>query len=89
MISDLTPLIEAATNKLQIILDYTKTNGEVVTHQGGIYEIRDNYLWLWDTNLNDNIRKFIISNINSYQILDIAFFPPQPWPIKINGDIVG
>lgn len=90
MISDLTPLIEACRNKLQVTLNYTKkTTGEMVVHTGGIYEIRDNLLWLWDTTSNDNIRKFLIENIDSFQVLDALFFPPNPWPIKINGEIVG
>jgi len=90
MISDIVPLVEACRGKLQINIDYTKkTTGETVHHQGGIYEIDGNILWLWDTNLNDNIRKFLIENINSFEVLNVAFFPPQPFPIKINGEIVG
>lgn len=90
MISDIGPLEEACKNKLQVVLNYTKkTTGENVQHQGGIYEINGDILWLWDTNLNDNIRKFLIENINSFEVLNISFFPPQQFPIKINGEIVG
>jgi hypothetical protein len=92
---DLSVLQQAAINKLQVTLNYTKeTTGEVVVHTGGIYEIGVNkrgnpVIWLWDVTTNDNIRQFLISNINSFQVLDIPFFPPHPWPIKIDGQIVG
>lgn len=90
MVSDITPLIDACRNKLQVTLNYTKkTTGEMVVHTGGIYEIRDDRIWLWDTNENTNIRQFIIGNIDSFQVLNVPFFPPREWPIKINGEIVG
>lgn len=91
MVTDLTPLIEACRNKLQIALtSYTKKDGSVVMdHVGGIYEIRGDELWIWDTNRNDTIRKFFISSINDFQVLDIPFSPPHAWPIKIEGEIVG
>lgn len=94
MIQDLEPIIEAARNKLQVVLDYTKTNGEVVQHKVGIYEIGANpkgneVIWGWDVDRNDSIRQFLIANINSFEVLADPFFPPQPWPIKINGEIVG
>ena len=92
---DMTALVQAATNKLQVTLTYTKkSTGEMVTHTGGIYEIGVNkagaqVLWLWDIIANDNIRQFLIANINSIQVLDTPFFPPNPWPIKIGGQIIG
>lgn len=95
MIEDLTPLIEAATNEFLVTLNYTKkTTGEFVTHTGGIYEIGPDkntgatVIWLWDTEKNDTIRKFLPENVVSFQVLGIKFFRPQPWPIKINGAIV-
>jgi len=90
-VSDINPLIEAAKARKMVSLEYEKkTTGEFVNHRGGIYEIGTNKagapcLWLWDTDLNTGIRQFLLSNIMSFQVLDIAFDPPQPWPIKING----
>lgn len=95
MIADINPLVEATKAKKQVTLNYRKeSNGEIVEHSGGIYEIGINKagnscLWLWDVNLNDHIRQFLLSNINSFQVLNVDFFPPQAWPIKINGEIVG
>lgn len=94
MITDMQPLIDAAMAKKIVSLNYTKTNGEVVDHRVGIYEIGENKsgnptLWGWDVDKNDNIRQFLLSNINQFQVFEDAFFPPQPWPIKINGQIVG
>ena len=88
---DVAPLYEACRGKLQVTLDYTKKDGTFVQHTGGIYEIDSpkGLLWLFDTNLNDHIRKFFLGSINSFQILDTVFFPPQPYPIKIDGEIVG
>uniref|UniRef100_A0A7C3SMS8 WYL domain-containing protein n=1 Tax=Dictyoglomus turgidum TaxID=513050 RepID=A0A7C3SMS8_9BACT len=92
---DLAALEKATANKLQVVINYTKkTTGEAVTHVCGIYEIGYNKagepcVWGWDVNSNDNIRQFLISNIDSIQILDVPFYPPHPWPIKINGQIIG
>ncbi len=92
---DIDALINAAQNKLQITLTYTKkTTGEVVSHTGGIYEIGvddkgQQILYLWDNTTNDHIRKFLVGNIISIQVLETPFFPPNPWPIKINGQIIG
>lgn len=92
---DMTVLIQAATNKLQVTITYTKkSTGEVVTHTGGIYEIGVNKsgapcCWIWDTSRNDSIRQFLLENINSLQVLETPFFPPNAWPIKINGQIIG
>jgi hypothetical protein len=90
MVTDLAPLYEACQNKLQVSLDYTKKDGILVQHTGGIYEIRasDGCMFLWDTSLNDNIRKFLFSGINNFQVLDAQFFPPNPWPIVIDGQII-
>lgn len=92
---DVDALVKAAQNKLQVTFTYLKkTTGETVIHSGGIYEIGVNKsgtpcIWMWDTSSNDNIRQLLNENIISIQVLDIPFFPPQPWPIKINGAIVG
>lgn len=89
------PLVEALIHKKIVTLEYTKaTTGEIVSHTGGIYEIGtnkkgDNCLWLWDTNSNDTIRQFLLSNIESYQILDADFMPPNPWPLKLDGSEIG
>jgi hypothetical protein len=90
MVADITPLYEACRNKLQVTLDYTKKDGTLVQHTGGIYEIRssEGCLFLWDTNSNDSIRKFLIGNINNFQVLDAQFFPPNPWPITIDGQTI-
>lgn len=94
MVTDIEPLIEATRNKLQVVLDYTKTSGEIVQHKIGIYEIGPNkagneVVWGWDVDRNDTIRQFLMGNINNFEVLADPFFPPQPWPIKINGEIVG
>ncbi len=91
---DVTILEQAAVNKLQITITYMKESGEVVSHTGGIYEIGPNKkgapsFWLWDTEVNDHIRNFLLDNIQNVQVLDIPFIPPQPYPIKINGIEVG
>ena len=88
---DVAPLFEACRGKLQVTLEYTKKDGTYVQHTGGIYEIRSNEgkLWLWDTTVNDHIRVFIMDSIQNFQILDAPFFPPQPFPIKIDEEIVG
>jgi len=89
MITDITPLIEATKNRKQVTFTYEKkTTGDTVTHTGGIYEIRGDSLWMWDINSNDSIRRLYLSNIFDFQVLDATFFPPQPWPIKIEGEIV-
>jgi hypothetical protein len=89
---DAAPLYEACRGKLQVALTaYTKKDGSISSdHVGGIYEIDSakGLIWIWDTNRNDTIRKFFISNIDSFQVLDTVFFPPQPWPIQIDGEII-
>jgi len=93
--TDVGPLIEALKGKLQVALTYTKEKTqETVMHTGGIYELGVNkagnaVLWMWDTTSNDHIRQFLINNIQSFQVLDTPFFPPHPWPFKVNGEIVG
>lgn len=90
---DMEPVIVALRNKLQVILTYVKKNGETVVHTGGMYEIGVNkagneVIWLWDTALNDHIRQFLVVNVTAIQVLDISFFPPQPYPIKLDGEVV-
>jgi hypothetical protein len=95
MLTDLGPLYTACQNKLQVTISYTKeTTGEFVSHTGGIYEIGANkkgndVVWIWDTALGDHIRQFLISNINELEVLATPFIPPEPYPIKINGEIIG
>ncbi len=87
---DVTPLYEACRGKLQVTLDYMKKDGTFVQHTGGIYELRGDRLWLWDTTTNDSIRQFIMGNITNFQILDLPFLPMNPeWGIKIDGMLVG
>jgi len=89
---DIAPLIEACQGMLQVTLNYTKKNGEIVEHTGGIYEIRtmEGNLWLWDTNTNDHIRKFLLNSINSFQVLDLQFIKPQAeYPILVDGITYG
>lgn len=92
---DMEALVQAATNKLQVTFTYLKkSTGETVVHTGGIYEIGVNKsgapcIWMWDTAANDNIRQLLQENIISIQVLETPFFPPNPWPIKINGQIIG
>jgi predicted DNA-binding transcriptional regulator YafY len=94
MISDMGPLVDALRNKLIVSLDYMKETGEVVIHRVGIYEIGPNKkgndsLWGWDVDLQDHIRNFLISNIQNFQVLTETFNPPQPYPLKLNGEIIG
>ena len=94
MLSDVAPLYEACRAKLQITITYVKeTTGEYVTHTGGIYKIGQNKkgnaaVWIWDVNVNDTIRQFLISNIENLEVLTFPFIPPQPWPIEIDGEII-
>lgn len=95
-IASIDPLVEAMRNKLQVTLVYLKkTTGEIVTHTGGIYEINANdptsgaVLWLWDTTTNDKIRKFLIGNIQSFQVLQTPFQTNGIWPLKLNGQELG
>jgi len=92
---ELQPLIEAATNELQVHMTYTKQSGEVTMRTIGIYEIGPSekhngqmVVWGWDLEKNDTIRAFLFENINSYEVLAAQFFRTQPWPVKINGTIV-
>jgi hypothetical protein len=92
---DGTPLEQALMNKLQVTITYTKEKtGEVKIHTGGITKIGVNKagkpaLWLWDTSLQDNIRQMLLSNINSFQVLDTPFVVPNGWPLELNGQIIG
>lgn len=91
MVGDVTPLYEACkARKIVAITSYTKRDGSDAAHTGGIYEIRsqEGKFWLWDTQLNDHIRVFILNDINSFEVLDEDFVPSQPWEIKIDGAIV-
>ena len=89
MIADWEPLILATKGRKQVTLNYIKKDGTPTSHTGGIYEIKsDGSVWLWDTTFNDTIRQFKGANITSFQVLEMDFIPPMPWPIKINGEIV-
>ena len=88
-------LVVALRNSFQVTLVYQKkTTGETVTHTGGIQEIGVNKagnscLWLWDTSLNDHIRDFLLSNIVSYQVLNLPYISTTGFPLKLNGEIIG
>ena len=92
---DMDALVQATQNKLQVTFTYTKkSTGETVVHTGGVYEIGVNKagascVWMWDVTTNDQIRQLLIENIISIQVLSIPFIPSNPWPIKINGQIIG
>lgn len=94
MVTDVTPLIQATTARKLVTLEYSKkTTGENVTHTVGIYEIGATKagapcVWGWDVTTNDTIRAFLLSNIEAFQVLDQDFLPTQPWPIKVNGQLV-
>lgn len=84
------PLVEALRAHKCITLEYLKENGEQVQHSGGITEIGVNKkgnqaLWLFDTYLNDHIRQFLISNIQSFQVLDREYIDSFGWGFKLNG----
>ena len=87
-------LVMAHQAHKQVTLTYMKEKtGEIVTHTGGIYEIGTNKLgkpvvWLWDTFANDNIRQFIIANIQNLQVLDVDFQDVFGWGFKMNGTII-
>ncbi len=92
---ELQPLIDAAVALLQVSMTYTKKSGEVTVRTIGIYEIGPSekhggqmVVWGWDLEKNDTIRAFLFENINSFQVLAVPFVRPNPWPIKINGEIV-
>jgi len=96
MAIDLSPLVEGVRAKKLVMLQYQKKDkatglhtGEIVMHTGGVYEIKpDGTIWLWDTTLNDNIRQFKPDGILSFEILAEDFIAMQPWPIKINEEII-
>ena len=93
---DMDALVKATQGKLQVTFTYIKKDtGETVIHTGGIYELGgvtkggNPCVWMWDTALNNSIRALLVENIIGIQVLDIPFSPPQPWPIKINGQPIG
>jgi hypothetical protein len=93
MITDTAPLVEALQAHKCITLQYTKENGEQVTHTGGITEIGINkkgnqVLWLWDNTLNDHIRQFLFNGIMSFQVLDQEYVDAFGWGFKLNGEII-
>ena len=92
---ELQPLIDAAVGQFQVSMTYTKKSGEVTTPTIGIYEIGPSekhggqeVVWGWDIAKNDTIRAYLYESINSIQVLAVLFSRPQPWPIKVNGEIV-
>ena len=89
-------MVTACQNKLQVTITYTKkTTGEVKVYTGGIQEIGgvnkagQPCLWFWDLSTNDHIRDFLLSNINSIQVLDTPYVNMSGFPIKINGVEIG
>ena len=91
--TDIQAMMTAATNRLQITIVYLKkTTGETVQHTGGVVEIdgANGLLWLWDTTMNDHIRKFLLSNVEGLQVLQQPFDSSSAggFPLKINGQII-
>jgi len=89
--TDVQALMEAAMARLQVSIMYQKVSGDmgVVSHTGGVVEINSDtgFLWLWDTSLNDHIRRFYMSQILSLQVFQIPFdyMSAGGYPLKING----
>ena len=88
-------LITALQGHLIVTLTYEKkTTGEIVVHTGGIQEINSSdplsgaVVWLWDTSLNDHIRKFLLGNIIDVQVLQETYTSLQGFPFKLNGQII-
>ena len=87
MVADVAPLYEACrARKVVDLTDYTKRDGTHVSHTVGINEIdtANGLLWGWDVNENLHIRKFIMNDINAFQVLDQDYVSSQ-FPIKIDG----
>jgi len=90
---DMQAMIQAAMNRMQINFTYLKaTTGETVQHVGGIVEIRasEGCVFIWDTSLNDHIRKFLLPNFESFQVLQQPFdnLSAGGYPLVINGQIM-
>jgi len=90
---DMQAMMQAATSRLQISFIYLKaTTGETVQHQGGIVEIRasEGCVFIWDTTSNDHIRKFLLPNFSSLQVLQQPFdnISAGGYPLIINGQIM-
>lgn len=89
--TDVQALMEAAMARLQVSITYQKVSGDMamVIHTGGVVEINSDtgFLWLWDTQQNDHIRRFYLSQILSLQVLQLAFDNASAggFPLKING----
>jgi len=92
--TDVQALMQAAMSRLQISIMYQKVSGDMaqVTHNGGVVEINSDtgFLWLWDTSLNDHIRRFYLQQIMSLQVLQMPFdnLSAGGYPLKINGAIM-
>ena len=91
--TDMEALMQAALNRFQIRFTYLKaTTGETVQHTGGIVEIRssEGVAFIWDTELNDHIRKFILANFYSLQVLPQRFDNASAggYPLVINGQVM-
>jgi hypothetical protein len=86
--------MEAATARLQVSITYQKVSGDkaMVTHAGGVVEINSDtgFMWLWDTSLNDHIRRFYMNQVLSLQVLQMPFdyMSAGGFPLKINGEIM-
>jgi len=91
--TDMQAMVQAALNRLQITFTYLKaTTGETVQHTGGIVEIRasEGVTYIWDTQTNDHIRRFILANFGSVQVLQQPFdnFSAGGYPLIINGQVM-
>jgi hypothetical protein len=92
--TDFQALVDAAMKRMQVSITYQKTSGDqaTVVHTGGVVEISADtgFLWLWDTSMNDHIRRFFLANILNLQVYEIPFDNASAggYPLKINGAIM-
>ena len=92
--TDFQAMVDAAMRRFQVSVTYQKTSGDqsVVQHTGGVVEINSDtgFLWLWDTNENDHIRRLYLANIMSLQVFPTPFDNASAggYPLKINGQIM-
>ncbi len=91
--TDIQALVDAATKRLTVEINYVKKeDGTSVVHTGGVTKIDSSVgsMWLWDTGLNDHIRRFYLQNIMQLQVLPIPFNNAAAggYPLEINGQII-
>lgn len=91
--TDIEAMLDAAQKRLTISFEYVKKEtGELVTHTGGVTKIDSSVgaMWLWDTGLNDHIRRFILQNMGPLRVLPMPFDNAAAggYPLEINGQII-